>query len=74
MGIVGPQIYQSKFGPTYKVSYSASIGLLVGALFAISTAWVLVKRGDSKGAQNDIEGASSADESQTSGRVEKSRE
>ena len=48
MGIVGPQIYQSKFGPTYRVSYSTSIGLLTGCLLAICTACYFVRRGDAK--------------------------
>ncbi|KAK2055601.1 high-affinity nicotinic acid transporter [Colletotrichum caudatum] len=46
MGIVGPQIYQPKFGPTYRVSYSCSIGLLCGTLLAVSAAWLLVARQD----------------------------
>ncbi|KAK2031773.1 high-affinity nicotinic acid transporter [Colletotrichum zoysiae] len=46
MGIVGPQIYQPKFGPTYRVSYSCSIGLLCGTLLAVSVAWLLVARQD----------------------------
>ncbi|TQN65548.1 MFS transporter prlL [Colletotrichum shisoi] len=46
MGIVGPQIYQPKFGPTYRVSYSCSIGLLCGTLLAVSSAWFPVARQD----------------------------
>lgn len=60
MGIVGPQIYQSKFGPTYRVSYSASIGLLTGCLLAICTAWYFVRKGDAKRAQE--EGMTSSEE------------
>jgi len=45
-GIIGPEVYQSKFGPTYKVSFSASIGLLVGAIAAILSTWYLVRRQD----------------------------
>jgi len=48
MGIVGPQLYQPKFGPTYRVSYSCSIGLLCASLCAISTSWYLVRRADQK--------------------------
>lgn len=44
MGIVGPQVYQPKFGPEYKVSYSTSIGLLVGAVIAIGGTWWLLRR------------------------------
>ncbi|GJC99322.1 high-affinity nicotinic acid transporter [Colletotrichum higginsianum] len=39
-------IYQPKFGPTYRVSYSCSIGLLCGTLLAVSSAWFLVARQD----------------------------
>ncbi|KAF9871430.1 high-affinity nicotinic acid transporter [Colletotrichum karsti] len=46
MGIVGPQIYQPKFGPSYRVSYSCSIGLLCGTLLAVSSAWFFVARQD----------------------------
>ncbi|KAK4500084.1 hypothetical protein PRZ48_008270 [Zasmidium cellare] len=45
-GIVGPQVFQSRFGPTYKVSYSASIGLLVGAILSIAASWYLVRKQD----------------------------
>lgn len=43
MGIVGPQVYQPKFGPEYRVSYSTSIGLLVGAVLAIAGTWFLLR-------------------------------
>lgn len=45
-GILGPRVYQSKYGPSYKVSFSASIGLLVGAIVAIAASWLLVRRQD----------------------------
>jgi hypothetical protein len=44
MGIVGPQVYQSRFGPEYRVSYATSIGLLVGAVGMIGATWWLVRR------------------------------
>lgn len=44
MGIVGPQVYQSRFGPEYRVSYATSIGLLVGAVGMIAVTWWLVRR------------------------------
>jgi LPXTG-motif cell wall-anchored protein len=44
MGIVGPQVYQSRFGPEYRVSYATSIGLLVGAVAMIAGTWWLVRR------------------------------
>ena len=45
-GIVGPQVYQSKFGPRYKVSFCVSIGMLVGAIVSISVTWYLVNKKD----------------------------
>ncbi|KAK1852293.1 high-affinity nicotinic acid transporter [Colletotrichum chrysophilum] len=46
MGIVGPQIYQPKFGPSYRISYSCSIGLLCGTLLSVSSAWFFVAKED----------------------------
>lgn len=48
MGIVGPQIYQPKFGPTYRVSYSASIGILCATVLSVVAAWFFVVREDRK--------------------------
>ncbi|KAF2751438.1 MFS general substrate transporter [Sporormia fimetaria CBS 119925] len=48
MGIVGPQIYQPKFGPTYRVSFICSICLLSATLGAVLTSWFFVARGDKK--------------------------
>ena len=48
MGIVGPQIYQPKFGPTYRVSYSASIGILCATVLSVFAAWFFVAREDRK--------------------------
>ena len=45
-GILGPQVYQPKFGPSYKVSYSVSIGLLAGAIVSIAATWYLVAKKD----------------------------
>lgn len=45
MGIVGPQVYQARFGPGYRVSYATSIGLLVGAVGMIGVTWWLVGKG-----------------------------
>ncbi|CAI6334776.1 unnamed protein product [Periconia digitata] len=51
MGIVGPQIYQPKFGPTYRVSYICSIALLSACLGAVCTSWFLVRKSDKKEAE-----------------------
>ena len=45
-GIVGPQVYQPKFGPNYKVSFACSIGLLAGAIASIAATWYLVEKKD----------------------------
>ncbi|KLT46581.1 high-affinity nicotinic acid transporter [Cutaneotrichosporon oleaginosum] len=57
MGIVGPQIYNLKFGPTYRVSYCVSIGLLSGTIASLLLTWYAVARSDRR-ARN----ATSADE------------
>lgn len=46
MGIVGPQIYNTKFGPTYKVSYVCSVMLLSACTGIIALTWWLVWRKD----------------------------
>lgn len=47
-GIVGPQIYQSRFGPQYIVSYSVSIAMLAGAVTMMALSWFFVARRDRK--------------------------
>lgn len=42
----GPQIYQPKFGPTYRVSYCCSIALLSCTLVSLCTAWYFVRKAD----------------------------
>lgn len=44
----GPQIYQTKFGPSYRVSYSTSIGLLAVTVVTLCLTWVLVSRSDKR--------------------------
>lgn len=53
MGIVGPQIYQPKFGPTYRVSYICSIALLSTCLGAVLTSWFFVARDDKRRAADE---------------------
>lgn len=45
-GIIGPLVYQPKFGPTYKVSFSASIGLVSTAVIFISITWFIIAKRD----------------------------
>ncbi|KAH7072554.1 major facilitator superfamily domain-containing protein [Paraphoma chrysanthemicola] len=53
MGIVGPQIYQPKFGPTYRVSYICSIALLSTCLGAVLTSWFFVAKDDKRRAKEE---------------------
>ncbi|KAI5365905.1 Putative major facilitator superfamily, MFS transporter superfamily [Septoria linicola] len=55
-GIVGPQVYQPKFGPDYKVSYCVSIALLAGAIVGILVTWWLVGRRDQREAREEEDG------------------
>jgi LPXTG-motif cell wall-anchored protein len=49
MGIVGPQVYQARFGPEYRASYATSIGLLVGAVGMIGvTGWLVRRKRDAE--------------------------
>lgn len=41
-------MYQSKFGPSYRVSYSSSIGLLTVTVTMICVTWFLVRKQDKK--------------------------
>ncbi|KAF7530998.1 hypothetical protein G7054_g9296 [Neopestalotiopsis clavispora] len=45
-GIVGPHVYNTRFGPTYRVSYVVCLCFLVAAITAILTSWFLVHRKD----------------------------
>jgi hypothetical protein len=55
MGIVGPQIYQPKFGPTYRVSFATSIALLSCTIISVATSWYFVVKGDRLRAQQEGE-------------------
>ena len=43
-GIVGPQIYQSSFGPKYRVSFSVSIGFTCLSVASTAVTWALIRR------------------------------
>lgn len=47
-GIVGPHVYNTDFGPTYRVSYVICLCFLVVAITAICASWILVRRKDRK--------------------------
>lgn len=41
-------MYQPKFGPSYRISYSTSIGLLTVTVVTICLTWFLVRRQDKR--------------------------
>ncbi|KAK5731552.1 hypothetical protein LTR17_011257 [Elasticomyces elasticus] len=45
-GIVGPRVYLSEYGPMYRVSFAASIGVLAGAIASIGATWWIVRKRD----------------------------
>ncbi|KAH8690018.1 major facilitator superfamily domain-containing protein [Talaromyces proteolyticus] len=45
-GIVGPHVYSTAFGPTYRVSYVICLAFLVVSILAILVSWTLIWRGD----------------------------
>ncbi|KAI1859166.1 uncharacterized protein JN550_012179 [Neoarthrinium moseri] len=47
-GIVGPHVYNTVFGPTYRVSYTICLSFLIVAITAILLSWYLVKRKDAR--------------------------
>lgn len=65
-GIVGPQVYQSRFGPRYKTSFEASIGLLAGAIASIAVTWYLVAKRD-RSKDDVVPGGDVGDEGHSSG-------
>lgn len=57
-GILGGQIYQSKFGPLYRVSYAISIVFCVLSCLSVALTWYLVVRDgllETEGAEKDEE-------------------
>ena len=47
-GIAGPHIYDSVFGPTYRVSYVICLCFLCASISGILSSWWLVRRSDRK--------------------------
>ncbi|VUC29734.1 unnamed protein product [Clonostachys rosea] len=45
-GIVGPHVYSSVFGPSYRVSYGICMSFLVVGVCMILTSWYLIRRKD----------------------------
>lgn len=46
-GLAGPHIYQTKFGPSYRTSYTICIGLVAVTILAIAFTWIIVRRRES---------------------------
>lgn len=53
-GIVGPQVYQTKFGLGYKIPFAISIALLAGAIVSIGITWWFVERKDGADARDIV--------------------
>ena len=49
-GVVGPHVYSTVFGPSYRVSYVICLGFLIVAIAAIVLSWWLVVRKDQRAA------------------------
>ena len=60
-GMVGPQVYQARFGPTYRTSYIVSIGLLAGAIAAIATTWLIIRKRDQQSEAQSAKGVLATD-------------
>ena len=51
-GIVGPQIYQDSFGPSYRTSFSVSIGLICFSMASIAVTWAILRRREKNRSEN----------------------
>jgi hypothetical protein len=47
-GIVGPQLYQTRFGPRYVMSFSVSVGMLACSVVMMVITWWIVRSRDRK--------------------------
>lgn len=47
-GIVGPQLYQKKFGPKYKAPIGVSIALTFTTVVFLALTWAVIRRRDKK--------------------------
>ncbi|KAL4757748.1 major facilitator superfamily domain-containing protein [Aspergillus foveolatus] len=62
-GICGPHVYNSRFGPTYRVSYIICLVFLCIAISGILVSWVLVRRNDRRKDKRVVSDALEAEES-----------
>ena len=58
-GIIGPQVYQKKFGPRYKVSFSTSIALLAVVSANILMVWHMTNKCDKRDKKEEERGTRS---------------
>ncbi|CAJ2500306.1 Uu.00g031590.m01.CDS01 [Anthostomella pinea] len=54
-GIVGPHVYNTVFGPSYRVSYGVCLAFLVVGITAILCSWGLVRRKDRRGTEDIVQ-------------------
>ncbi|KAL4959221.1 major facilitator superfamily domain-containing protein [Aspergillus stella-maris] len=47
-GIAGPHVYNTRFGPTYRVSYIIYLCFLCFTISGVLVSWILIKRKDQK--------------------------
>lgn len=66
-GICGPHVYNSRFGPTYRVSYIICLIFLCIAISGILFSWVLVRRNDKRKDKRLVSGILEAGESPVRG-------
>ena len=63
-GIIGPQIYQKSFGPTYKIPFTVSVGLGCATIISIVSTWILVRKRDGKLAEVEGKQRSGVDDTE----------
>ncbi|KAL2862468.1 major facilitator superfamily domain-containing protein [Aspergillus lucknowensis] len=55
-GVAGPHVYNTRFGPTYRVSYIVCLSFLLFAISGILVSWVLIRRRDRRAADGSRDG------------------
>jgi hypothetical protein len=73
-GICGPHVYNSRFGPTYRVSYIICLVFLCIAISGILVSWILVRRNDIEKDKRVFSGTLEAGECPVRGEVDDGKE
>ncbi|KAL4767764.1 major facilitator superfamily domain-containing protein [Aspergillus nidulans var. acristatus] len=73
-GICGPHVYNSRFGPTYRVSYIICLVFLCIAISGILVSWILVRRNDIEMDKRVFSGTLEAGECPVRGEVDDGKE